>query len=275
MKRAAFPLMLGTLGLGLGLPTSGLAAPVGLRSELPAYDVAQPEGLPLAPARRKQECRSAPPQQPAGKAVQAAGWQVISETSLGGHDVVAFAAESSLGPEGVCDYTNSNLGIFAGEQLVGFYWSQGASSKLFGRLEAGPEGVVTINNSSFPVVPVAQLAYQDGGFVLQALPPRLAGCGGRVQLPQRWLAPIGEMRAGLIETGWTPVASPAASIEAEFMQQHGFPETASCSGSMVNYCSLAYATAGATLRIISVGELGEDFQPIVADYDLTCDGKGQ
>ena len=273
MKAAAVPLMLGALGLGL--PTSGLAAPVTLKSDLPAYEVAQPEGLPAAPAGREQDCRSAQPQLPAGKAVQAAGWQVISEASLGGHAVVAFAADSSLGPEGVCEYTNSNLGIFDGEKLVGFYWSQGASSKLFGRLDAGPEGVVTINNSTFPVVPVGQLAYQDGGFVLQALPPSLAACEGRVHLPQRWLAPIGEMRAGLIETGWTPVASPATGSEAEFMQQHGFPETASCSGSAVNYCSLAYATAGATLRIITVGELGEDYQPIVADYELTCEGESQ
>lgn len=273
MKTAALPLMLGALGLGL--PTSGFAKPVTLRSDLPAYEVAQPDGLPAAPAGREQDCRSAPPQQRASKAVQAAGWQVISEASLGGHAVVAFAADSSLGPEGVCEYTNSNLGIFAGEQLVGLYWSRGESSKLFGRLEAGPEGVVTINNSTFPVVPVGQLAYQNDGFVLQALPPSLAGCGGRVDVPQLWLSPIDDMRARLIETGWSPVVSPAAGSEAEFMQQHGFPETATCSGSAVNYCSLAYATAGAELRIITVGELGEHYRPMVADYELTCEGESQ
>lgn len=269
----ALPVMLCIFGLGI--PTLGLAAPSLLRSDLPAYEVAQPDGLPKAPADHVQDCRSAPPEHPAGKAVQAAGWQVISEAGLGGHALVAFAADSSLGPEGVCEYANSNLGVFAGDRLVGLFWSRGDASKLFGRLEQGPDGVVTINNSTFPVVPVAQLALRNNAFVLQALPPSVAGCGGRVQLPQLWLEPIGKMRARLIETGWSPVAGTATGTEAEFIQQHGFPEVASCSGTAINYCSFAYSTAGATLRIITVGELGEDYQPMVADHELSCEGESR
>ena len=38
--------------------------------------------------------------------------------------------------------------------------------------------MITILNATFPVVPVADLVYREGGFILQTLPAVLLGCDG-------------------------------------------------------------------------------------------------
>jgi len=259
--------MLLLTALGCSLPTSGHPQDRVLHRSVPDHQMTVLDTLPPVPEGSLQECRTAPPRLAIGKAVAAAGWQVISENRLDGYGLVTFAANSSPGPEGVCEFENGALAIFDGERPLGLYWS---SSEVFGDLKADREGVIDVYTSSFPVVPVAQLRHQQGGFVLQDLPATLPACNGQVEVPQLWRAPVGKMRASLIELGWVP-QNPAAEdpISAE-MQMKGFPETESCSGTGVNYCSYNYVRPEAKLRLITVGELRGEDQPIVADHELTC-----
>lgn len=256
--------------LGLAVASLAQAQTPSLRADLAGYQVTELSTLPPAPAGQRQDCTTPPAQHPAGKAVAAAGWQVVSESRMGGHGVVSFAAGSSQGPQGTCDFDKGNLGIFRDDRLVGLYWSSDKDDRLFGPLQADGDGRITIRSATFPVVPVAELAYREGGFVLQALPATLTGCEGRAEVPQLWLEPIGKMRAQLIASGWTPVPAAASDPIAADMQARGFPEAESCSGTGQNHCSFDYASPQAKLRIITLGEMGDDYQPMVADLELTC-----
>lgn len=258
--------------LGLGLPTGGFAQGAVLRATGPERQVAELRTLPAAPADGLKECRTAPPNLAAGKAVAAAGWQVISEYAFDDHTLVTFAAQSSPGPEGLCDFENGALAVYEGPQLLGLFWTE---AEVFGDLRSDRSGIVDVYSSTFPVFPVAELQRQSGVFVLQDRPASLPECGGTVEVPQLWHAPIGEMRAALITLGWAPQASAAEDPIAAEMQSAGFPETESCSGTGVNYCSYSYARPEARLRVITIGELREDNHPTVADYELTCQERAQ
>lgn len=243
-----------------------------LRSDLPAYEASVLGQLPSAPADRLQECRSASPTQTAGKAVAAAGWQVISESVLNGYGLVSFAASSSPGAEGLCDFKDGNLAVFSGDTLLGLFWGRGEASQYFGALAPAGEGVVRMSSALFPVVPVAEIRQQGETLILSALPATLSDCEGRVEVPQAWLAPIGQMRSALTMHGWAPTTPKAADPIAAEMQAQGFPETESCSGTGYNYCSFEYANDDDLLRVITIGELSQDHQPVVTDYEVTCGG---
>ncbi len=256
--------------LGLGVAGLAQAQAPSLRSDLAGYQVTLLSTLPAAPMGAVQDCAGAPARYPAGKAVAAAGWQVISETSMGGYGVVTFAAQSSQGPQGICEFAKGNLGIFRDDRLVGLFWNRDEDDSLFGPLQADKDGVITLRSAAFPLVPVAELAYREGGFVLQALLAMLIGCEGRAEVPQLWLEPIGKMRERLIALGWTPVPAAATDPVATDMQARGFPEAESCSGTGLNHCSFDYASPQARLRIITLGEMGDEYEPMVADHELTC-----
>lgn len=195
---------------------------------------------------------------------------MVSEASLGGHRLITFAASSSRGPAGLCEFTGGNLGVFEGGRLVGLFWSHAKGDSPFGRLQIDCEGVVDLHSSTFPVVPTAEIVRLQGDLVLRARPATLAGCGGAVEVPQLWLAPIGTLRDSLIALGWTPMSPSAQDPVSAEMQAQGFPETESCSGTGANYCSYDYVRPEARLRVISLGELGPGYQPSVADYELNC-----
>lgn len=262
--------ILGSILLGMALPASVWANEVTLRSELPDYEASMLSALPAAPKARLQECRTAPATLSAGKALEAAGWQVISEISLGDHALVTFAASSSPGERGLCDVTNGNLGIFEAERLIGLYWSRVKENTLFGALSTEREGVIDLRSSTFPATPIAEILRIDDTFVLRARPSTLAGCTGKVEVPQLWQEPVGKMRDALIALGWAPMSPSAQDPVSADMQAQGFPETESCTGTGYNYCSYEYSKPEAKLRVISMGELGPDHQPAMIDYDLTC-----
>ena len=261
--------------LALAVANLAQAQTPSFRADLAGYQVTELSKLPAAPAGQPQDCITPPAEHPAGKAVAAAGWQVVSESRMGGYDVVSFASGSHQGPQGTCDFDGGNLGIFRDARLVGLYWSSDKDDRLFGPLQADSAGLITIRSATFPVVPVAELAFREGGFVLQALPPTLTACEGRAVVPQLWLEPIGKMRAQLIASGWTPVPAAASDPIAADMQARGFPEAESCSGTGQNHCSFDYSAPQAKLRIITQGEMGDDYQPMVTDLDLTCLAQAQ
>lgn len=256
--------------LWLGAPTTLWAESITLRSDLPGYEASLLSSLPAAPTEREHECRTAPAQSPSGKVVEAAGWRVVGEATLGDAVLVSFAGGSSPGPEGVCELTDVNLGVFDGDRLVGLFWTRGDGAEAFGGLRTDRKGAVGVSNSSFPVIPIAEVVRNGGEVVLQPYPALLPGCGDKVQVPQLWGQPIGKMREAILAAGWLPETPTAADPISSDMQARGFPETESCSGTGANYCSYDYANTQAKLRLISVGELGDSYQPIAADYELTC-----
>jgi len=262
--------VIATIALATALPVAASGNTVSLRAAFPDIEVTLRATLPEAPKDRQQECRTAPAASPAGQAVAAKGWQVISEASLGDYTLVTFAANSSPGAGGVCELPDGNLAVFKGSQLTGFFWSTLTDNDFFGSLDAQREGILDLRRAAFPTVPVAEITLSADTITLQPLPKTLPGCGGTVEIPQLWLDPIGKVRESLIALGWTPMTPQAQDPISADMQAQGFPETESCSGTGENYCSYEYAQAGTKLRIISIGELGPDYQPSFTDFELTC-----
>ena len=252
------------------LPSFALANPLTFKVEIDGYQAKSLQVLPQNQPKPEQDCRRPTAVSQAAKAVEAAGWQVISEVTLAGYDLVSFAAESSIGPSGVCEYSDSNLSVFSGDKLQGLFWGQEKQGKLFGSLEAASESIVTINHSAFPVVPVAELAFAEQNFILQALPATFKGCDDQVEVPNLWMEPIGKMREGLMTLGWKPLEFKPTELISEHIQSFGFKEVESCSGTGQNYCSFEYQISAAKLRVITIGEMGDSYQPMVVDYELLC-----
>lgn len=261
------------------LTTPLLAQDFALSSQVQGYAATLGSDLPAAPDGRVQDCHAITPQTRAGKDIAARGWQVISESALGGKTIVTFAANSESGPQGSCLYDAGNLGIFTDETMHGLIWSAPypiGPYAAFGSLELTDGGQLRLYDSDYPSKPVGDLTFTaPASFALVGLPATEARCNGKVELPLGWGKTIGSQREALLAQGWQAKPMPAADEITEDLQKAGFIEADSCSGTGLNYCSFIYTQKEAELRVITIGELVDEYQPTVSDYDLNCEGAAQ
>lgn len=262
--------MMNLCAVCIGIPGLAAADVVSLRSNLLIYEFTEPDALSAPPAESVQDCRAVSATTLAGRAVQDAGWQVVAEIALGGKDIVTFAAGSSPDAYGVCAYSDSYLGVFEGDRIVGMLRGSDPADNTFGPLLLADDETATLFGSAFPMLPLAEIVHDNGTFTVQAASMMRAECGGLVSVAQLAGSPVGEMRNGLIALGWTPGTPAAADEIAHDMQVWGFPETASCSAAPPYYCSYVYQHPQATLEVTSIGEMIDGHAPVVADYTINC-----
>lgn len=243
-------------------------------SRIPKILIAKTPTLPEGPhPGTGDSCMAnfAQPTTAAGRAVQARGWGVMSEETVGRYQLVSFGGEFVPGLSGACMVHQGNVAIFSGSTLEAILYTADKADELIGVLVPREGGAVRLWSGEDLGQPVADLSVSGNGLTVGKVAAEDSFCHGAVSVPNVYNAPITAARQTLRTTGWQPIAQPVEEgTQQEDLHKLGIAETVSCSGTGYGFCSYSYGQNGATLNLTTAGELNGDSKPFVTDYGVTC-----
>jgi hypothetical protein len=263
--------------------TTGIAAPalaeLALTSTVDGLTLVALDTLPAAPANQGEaefcvNLASTSPETPAGRAVQANGWQVTAELPFGDLTAVSFVGGAIPATSGTCELLDGNVGLFSDGQLVALLYGTDPAMPLIGRIE--PFGKADLRIWSGDIVPmaVADLQRVGDGITTSPLAAEEAVCNGAATVPNIFNLPIDEARTRLIGAGWEPVPGDPAQQAlgwAKDVAAAGVPEVEDCSGTGLAFCSYNYTSAAGDLSVITAGDGSENGGlPLVSSYGADC-----
>lgn len=207
----------------------------------------------------------------AGRYVQQRGWGVLSEVGIGDYQFVSFAGEFIPGTSGTCAVRQGNIGVFDGSRLKAILYTARKSDELIGVLVPVEDGIVRVWSGGYLGHPVADISVGSVGLIVAKVAAEDTFCQGRIPMPNVYEMPITDARDKLQAAGWEPVPQPKEEWGQQIdLHDIGITETVSCSGTGLAFCRYAYKTSGASLDVVTAGEMFDDNVPSVSSYSVTC-----
>lgn len=205
-----------------------------------------------------------------GRAVEARGWIVTSEASLGRYRVISFASGFDQSTSAICTVRNGNIGVFDGAQIVALAYSPRGSDASLGWVEELDNGGLLVWGGGYPAPPLGELHLERDRPRLRTVAPEQEFCQRTVVVPNVYGMPIGTARVEIIASEWRPL--PVDADEAQYsgverLSERGIVEAHACSGTGMGYCSLRYTSAAGILELTTAGEYDR-----VVSYEVTCFG---
>lgn len=205
-----------------------------------------------------------------GRSAEKRGWRVIQETPYQGMDAVLMVRGFDPGTSGHCFPKDANLAFFEGGKLLGTLSASGKNGigintveSIGGRLRVWDD-----------LMPVGQIDLTSRTLTFAQVTGTDDVCGGKYRVPTTFGKPYSRARDLLGRTGWNPgvtTEEEGGDSRTEDYRSR-FPETDSCAGTGYAYCAFAWQAnnGAATLQIVTAGE---DDDPRVVSYNVSCDGQ--
>lgn len=207
----------------------------------------------------------ADPKTQSAKHVAEKGWRVTGEAKLDELDAVSFAGGVEPGTSGICYLKNGNVAIFQDGQLQAILYG-----KEVGSVASIPNSKAVRLWSDDGIIPIADVSHSARVISVHRLATTDLVCASRIPLPSPFGLPVSAARAKLIESGWKPLPqfeNLGMNSRVEEMRKLGINEVESCAGTGTAGCYFVYAKDGADLALRS---FGEDEDPVIVSYDVTC-----
>jgi hypothetical protein len=202
-----------------------------------------------------------------GRAVQAKGWVVTSEATLGRYRVVSFVSGFQPGTSAMCFSRNGNIAVYDGTRLMALAYAMDGDDRVPVSVEPMENGALLIWGDT-PGLPLGEMHLDGDRPRLTGIAAERAYCGGTAVVPNVYGKSIGVARTTLIARGWKPAPPSDSEAEhsgAERLTRQGVIEAQACSGTGVGYCAFRYEGAAGTLGVTTVGEYDR-----VMSYSLEC-----
>lgn len=212
------------------------------------------------------------PSTPGGQIAENRGWRVVNEAKFHGLDAVLIVRGYDPGTSGHCFSKDPNLAFFDSDRLVGLLFSKGEKGIGMNNIEIVGEHLRVWDDMS----PVGRVALVDDDLTFDHVTGSDEVCDGKYRVPAVFGQPWSKARRLLGSSGWIAKPSTKETFEGDRTRDYRtrFPEVDACSGTGYAYCSFGLAAKDGIARL-NVTTAGEDEDPVMVRYDVSCDGSGQ
>lgn len=240
-------------------------------SEIPKLLIAEIENIPEGPSpdvdNRICQRFLIKPETISGIEFQRMGWGVMSEVKLGPYQFVNFAGEFNQGTSGMCERSKGKIAVFHDQKLTSIIFTKPEDDYLIGNLEVIEGGALRVLSGEFIEWPVADIQLTNDGYKIKEISELQSFCEGKSIVPNIYGDTISRARERLFKFGWAPSKSgDGLWTRAQGMKDSGITEIQSCSGTGLARCFFNYDGANASLKIVTLGEVGE----VVNKYSVQC-----
>ena len=205
-----------------------------------------------------------------GKIAEQRGWRVVKEAQFHGLDAVLVVRGYDPGTSGHCFSKDPNLAFFKGDRIVGVLYSKGKNGIGMNDVQNSGDHLRVWDDVSA----VGQISLDGAALTFDRITGSDEVCDGKYRVPVVFGQPYSKARQILGNSGW--IARPSTEETSEGDRTEGyrtrFPEVDSCSGTGYAYCSFGLSAQDGVAKI-SVTTAGEDDDPVVTNYDVSCDGR--
>jgi hypothetical protein len=239
-------------------------------SELPHRQTKAQKDTRWQCALRDEEINTA-----AGKLVSAHNWWVTGEVERAGFTFVSFVASSEPTTSASCIYSDGNVGIFRGEELLGVIYADKAAERAVGDIGALEGDRLRIYDGSDLNMPLADLEIVGHDLVIvRNVSNRDSFCGGAISAPNIFGLSIPIARQVLFAEGWEAGPVPIDDDTDAFghAARKQFPELDTCSGTGFGFCAYVYSKEeGQIMRVISAGGEPDEMANHVIRFSAYCE----
>lgn len=205
-----------------------------------------------------------------GKIAEQRGWRVVKEAQFHGLDAVLVVRGYDPGTSGHCFSKDPNLAFFEEDRLVGVLYSKGKSG-------IGMNDVQNVGDHLRlwdDVSAVGQISLNGAALTFERVTGSDEVCDGKYRVPVVFGQPYSKARQILGNSGWIAQPSTEETSEGDRTESYRtrFPEVDSCSGTGYAYCSFGLSAQDGVARL-SITTAGEDDDPGVTNYSVSCDGR--
>lgn len=210
------------------------------------------------------------PSTPGGQTAAHLGWQVIKEVKYQNFDAVLVVRGFDPGTSGHCSAKDPNLAFFDGDRLVGVLFSKGQDSIGMNDVQIVGSRLRVWDDLS----PVGQISLNGTNLTFDRITGSDDVCNGKYRVPVVFGQPYSQARRILASSGWTSQPNNSETFEGDRTSDYRlrFPEVESCSGTGYAYCNFVL-NADEGVAKLSITTAGEDDDPAVINYDVSCDGR--
>lgn len=205
-----------------------------------------------------------------GSLAEKRGWRVMKEAKYHDLDAVLMVRGFDPGTSGHCFPKDANVAFFEGDKLLGTLSAAGKNGIGINTFE-NIGGYLRIWDD---LMPVGQIDLTSKTFTFAKVTGSDEVCGGKYRVPTAFGKPYSKARELFGKAGWNPTINTedtGGDTRTDDYRSR-FPETGSCAGTGYAYCSfeLQASKGPATLAVTTAGE---DEDPRVVGYDVSCDGQ--
>jgi hypothetical protein len=204
-----------------------------------------------------------------GRFAEQSGWRVIKEVRLREFDAVLLVRGYDPGTSGHCFSKDPNLAFFKGDRLVGVLYSKGENG-------IGINDVTNVGGHLRiwdDLTAVGQVSLSGHDLTFEPITGIDEVCQGAYRVPVVFGQDYSKARRILGSAGWIarPSTEDTSQDDRTADYRSRFPEVDSCSGTGYAYCSFGLNAQGGIARL-SITTAGEEADPVVINYDVSCDG---
>jgi hypothetical protein len=209
---------------------------------------------------------------PGGRLAEGRGWRVVKEAAYHGLNAVLVVRGYDPGTSGHCFAKDPNLAFFDGERLIGVLFSKGKSGIAMNDIEIVGDRLRVWDDLSA----VGQVGLAGGDLTFDRVTGSDEVCDGKYRVPAVFGQPWSNARRILGQSGWNAKPSTEETSEGDRAADYRtrFPEVDSCSGTGYAYCSFGLTAQNGIARL-NITTAGEDDDPGVVRYDVSCDGNSE
>lgn len=204
-----------------------------------------------------------------GKMAAQRGWLVVNETRFHDLNAVLLVRGFDPGTSGHCFSKDPNLAFFDGDRLVGVLYSNGKDGIGMNDAE-DVGGHLRVRDD---LSPVGQVNLNGTDLTFDRVTGSDEVCSGKYRVPVVFSQPYSKARRILGRSGWIARQSTGEVIEDGRTENYRarFPEVETCSGTGYARCFFVLSANDGVAKL-SITTAGEDDDPVVTDYDVSCDG---
>lgn len=274
MKRAAL-LAMALCGCSSSQPASKSPQQVqavdvyALRSNVTGYSLVRLAALPAISAPPyDQASNCVQPQQPVSTAAKLAvqkGWRILAEQKFHQFQAVLIARAGEPMTSARCNYVDSNVAFFEGDRLVGILYPKGKDASPIAGIE-----LVGDHLRAWSTDPTAlgQANLRGADLTFDAISGDDLVCNG-LHVPAIFEQRYSQARQKLMAAGWSAQPSTEEVMDDRTRDyRKRFPETDSCAGT--GYAECRFSLIAKNRTIVAVTTMGEDDDPVVSSYTVTC-----
>lgn len=205
-----------------------------------------------------------------GQLAEQRGWRVVKEAKFHGLDAVLLVRGYDPGTSGHCTSKDPNLMFFDGSRLVGVLFSKGKNGIGMNSIENVGGNLRVWDDMSA----VGQVSLSGTDLTFDRVTGSDSVCDGKYRVPVVFGQPYSKARRILGSSGWIARTSKEETSAGDRTETYRtrFPEVDSCSGTGYGYCTFGL-TAKEGAAKLSIITAGEDDDPSVTSYDVSCDSR--
>ena len=222
---------------------------------------------PLMSADGYRPCKTNPAESEFAQQIEAMGWAILSEVTLGEFDLVTFAGNLTQGTSGMCRIFSSYIGIFDGEEFIGVVRAADEQDTHIGWMGFIQDGVVRLSSGDFISTPIADIRVIDDTLTFGPVSDFTSHCGGQSVVPNVIGQSIIQGRKVLLSYGFQPTKTDPGDWGREGgLYAQGISEVVGCSQGPA-YCLFRYEDEYSRVSVVTQGE--QEF-PNVLRFWVDC-----